>query len=64
VEPNIKQLEAELHRDAEAWMQSVTEITSDSFVLQQIITRSLRDLRAAEHVEGRRRSLPAAYRGS
>lgn len=45
MEPDIKQLERELHRDAEAWMQSVTEITSDSFVLQQIMTRSLRDLR-------------------
>jgi len=44
-ERNIERLEAELHLDAQAWMQSVTEITSDSFVLQQIMTRSLRDLR-------------------
>lgn len=42
---NIAQLETGLRRDAEAWMQSITEITSDSFVLQQIMTRSLRDLR-------------------
>jgi glycogen debranching enzyme len=44
-EPDRQQLEAGLHRDAEQWMQSVTEITSDSFVLQQVMTRSLRDLR-------------------
>jgi glycogen debranching enzyme len=44
-EPDLKQLETELHQEAQAWMQSVTEITSDSFVLQQIMIRSLRDLR-------------------
>ena len=44
-ERNIKQLESERRHDAQAWMQSVTEITSDSFVLQQTMTRSLRDLR-------------------
>ena len=44
-ERNIERLEAELHKDAQTWMQSITEISSDSFVLQQIMTRSLRDLR-------------------
>ena len=44
-EPDLKKLESDLHKNAEAWLASVTEISSDSFLLQQIMNRSLRDLR-------------------
>lgn len=42
---DIGHLESRLHQEAEAWLNSVTRISSDSFVLQRILDRSLRDLR-------------------
>ena len=45
IEPDLKALASRLHRDAQTWLHSLAEFTSDSFVLQQILNRSLRDLR-------------------
>jgi glycogen debranching enzyme len=45
VEPDLRALAFRLHHDAQTWVHSLAEFTSDSFVLQQIINRSLRDLR-------------------
>jgi glycogen debranching enzyme len=42
---DLAQLQSRLHREARAWLDSATEISSDSFVLQRILDRSLRDLR-------------------
>ncbi|WHZ25479.1 MAG: Glycogen debranching enzyme [Nitrospira sp.] len=42
---DIGRLESRLHQEAEAWLNSAMRISSDSFVLQRLIDRSLRDLR-------------------
>ena len=43
--PDIRHVASRLHQEAEAWLNSATSISSDSFVLQRILDRSLRDLR-------------------
>lgn len=44
-QPDMSILEASLHRSSEEWLSEETEVRSDSLLLNNVIDRSLRDLR-------------------
>lgn len=44
IEPDVFQLEAKLQGASEKWLDSVTDVFSDSMVLEEAIDRSFRDL--------------------
>lgn len=43
--PDIRQLESKLQDASEKWVNSVTDIFSDSLLLEEVVDRSFRDLR-------------------
>jgi glycogen debranching enzyme len=44
-QPDLKRIEALLHRSADDWLKRQTTVESDSLALNRLVTRSFRDLR-------------------